>query len=609
MQRNNWNRGTSELERTNSIDNQQGYYENFQIAETLQFQGRSDTRLQSHLGPDVFRNPSPPHFSREHHISPMSTNSISSPSSRENLRHENDSPENIDDPSDNLIEVNNRFSNMILTKESITQEENSIGFSKFHEINQIRALHCWQKQIGSSNRTSVNRIKVTDIIEEKPQIIDHKPVKTEEDEFTDIYAHFRCKKFLRGRVCEGHCQKIHRLPKEDGVKCISQRHGQCHQGRKCNFLHEVTSDDSESDDNDNHPCKSMALGLVLDKLKRGRNASNTNSTEDCTSTVALNDKSSPTIKPKTEMSSVGCADDSIKPARINDARINTTSNVLVHDSSLNRERNASVGMNSTVKIKTEPTDSVDPNHTRKCANSSSSSYSSTTTMTTSTTLSQSNTVSTAVKRKAQSPVGQRLPKREKKDETIIKTENASTNISTSLVHIKSEPPDLELFKEETVVEGMVSIGSHVKTENMNGNSHFSELTPTPQAPSVDNIISPKIVIPPGYVMASPKRLREVSAHICCIINEMECKKSEGDLDPTSDAYGKLCEFLHRNKVTVLSEVSNPKYLVWDVNIRLFFNRIFQVNIDEYLANIERHLADETFEEFMGKVTTLVNRPN
>ncbi|XP_018022723.1 uncharacterized protein LOC108678766 [Hyalella azteca] len=162
--------------------------------------------------PMDFKNPSPPTLEMQFspsNVTKKKSDKISSPLQ--------------------LFNIENRFSRMKIKVDSLVQGDNFHGFAKFMRANEHNMLSCWEEQNAVVDTPSTQ-------------------IKVENDGCLDPHASHRCRRFLKGKKCQDKCTKLHRLPKEDGIKCLSEQYKQCHLGKKCIFVHENDSDtDSEPD--------------------------------------------------------------------------------------------------------------------------------------------------------------------------------------------------------------------------------------------------------------------------------------------------------------------------------------------------------------------------
>ena len=452
------------------------------------------------------------------------------------------SPSNLSDGDDEvdlshfLIDFRNCFTEQVLNTDFVIQDSSSIGFSNFLYVNRKPLLHCWEKKIDSSILADEGNEPKSYREGRKPQLQEnhlpldqHKIVKVEDnlDEFEDKFASMRCKKFLRSKSCTPGCNKIHRHPKDDGVKCIAEKLGQCCRGQKCNYLHLKYSSESE------------------DELQATPSTQNVDSTQDLVSS---------TVK----MEEIPASDVTA-----------TVKNVHNYCSSFQLKQEPLETLLYTGKDST--TSSQNP---LISTNSSSIDNSSTTTIITATTINHK----TSDKR-----ISDFLSVDASKK---IKLES-STN--TFEIEVKKELEE-ELFPiTEDESGGTVTLKSDsIKSDN------FDQMS--------QNVPSADVVnIPAGYQLSENKRLITVTKYIAEIINDMSSQTHPVELS-SHDSYVKLCEYLTNHDILLVNETNNPKLLVWEVHIRLFFiDLLGEIDVTAYRHDIEHHLKLESFEDFMLKI--------
>lgn len=187
------------------------------------------------------------------------------------------------DPMTLQIDVHNRYSNMVLQNETIFENDTD-GLQNFLQSNIISSTFCW-KRPTTADEASIESSSIAgssaSVLEGGVDCLSNQLANSTGgfDDCTDMYAAFRCKRVLRGRDCDGTCEKTHKLPRDDGIRCILQKFGQCYQGKKCIYLHDVGKDsddgeffstsgsDSDSDDDEKRYLSTvMSVGYLMAKM-------------------------------------------------------------------------------------------------------------------------------------------------------------------------------------------------------------------------------------------------------------------------------------------------------------------------------------------------------
>ena len=204
----------------------------------------------------IYRNPSPPGNScvksPEYCSSPVDCVKSSGNSSH---RDSSSSYEELIEPTSHLINFCNRFTRSVLAKESFAPAP-QVSFHQFYDNNRTPAFCCWQKQID----ISIRRSSTAEV--ESPSAQVQNTIVIKEENYNDQFDISRyCRRFLRGKKCSDECIRLHRYPRDEGIKCISESSGQCTKGRNCPFLHSKYSSDSDSDMEGSNPPNQLTNAL------------------------------------------------------------------------------------------------------------------------------------------------------------------------------------------------------------------------------------------------------------------------------------------------------------------------------------------------------------
>ncbi|XP_018021133.1 uncharacterized protein LOC108677426 [Hyalella azteca] len=487
-----------------------------------------------------------------------------------------------------LFEVENRFSKMIDNIDSLLKGVNAYGLKKFLRASKnLPITHRKKTVTGSEDENNQLHLEKGDgSVKDSSN-----EMGTLKDACLDSHASKRCRNFLKGKKCQEVCSKLHRLPKEDGIKCISELYGECYMGNTCIFVHENELNSNEGNVPNIREGKALKFPKLKDKIQ--------NLVQSPQQENTLN----ATCRGATETSTVAFSSSTSSDSASGNLISMHASSKEHHSSDLERtcadDFLEDVPPNADCDETLENSNPEDEEFIRSPV--------------TETSCSPENAIN--VSKQTEVGVKRHLDKGmeelEKLDSANKRIKNESgdggTNKSSSneveqcqIIAIKLEEVEPVTVKHELFKYEFIECPPPVKQE---------ECTPKFPDPSgnMEELNSELIIsVPNGYKSLPEHILSDVSSLFLTLLKQNSKFKYTVK---SVNSYVELFEYLQFCNIPVLDETKHPKQFVWEVHLRLALCALLDVDeAREYQKDIERHLMNDPFNSFLKRTLQRVHKP-